>query len=63
MDFLQLAGKTILVFGAANKKSVAFYIGRTLAECGANVVWSVRSEARRESVAKLLRSWIQDGER
>jgi enoyl-[acyl-carrier protein] reductase I len=53
-DFLQLAGKTILVFGVANKKSVAYHIGRGLGEAGANVVYVVRSAARRESVAKIL---------
>jgi enoyl-[acyl-carrier protein] reductase I len=42
------------VFGVANRKSVAWCIGRTLAEAGAEVVYVVRSEARRESVAKLL---------
>lgn len=53
-DFLRLAGKTILVFGVANRKSVAFHIGRVLAEAGANVVYVVRSPARRQSVEKLL---------
>jgi enoyl-[acyl-carrier protein] reductase I len=33
---------------------VAYHIGRALAEAGANVVYVVRSEARRESVAKIL---------
>lgn len=55
MDFLQLAGKTILVFGVANKKSVAWHIGKTLEEVGATVVYVVRSPARRESVSKLMR--------
>ena len=32
MDFLQLTGKTIVVFGVANKKSVAWHIGKTLEE-------------------------------
>ncbi|MFT5303397.1 MAG: enoyl-[acyl-carrier protein] reductase I [Mariniblastus sp.] len=54
MDFLQLAGKTIVVFGVANKKSVAWHIGKTLEEQGANVVYVVRSPARRESVTKLM---------
>jgi len=53
-DFLQLAGKTLLVFGVANKKSVAYAVGQTLAAAGAQVVYVVRSEERRESVAKLL---------
>ena len=54
MDYLQLTGKTVLVMGVANRKSVAFHAGRLLTEAGANVVYSVRSEERRESVRKLL---------
>jgi enoyl-[acyl-carrier protein] reductase I len=54
MDFLQLQDKTVLVFGVANRKSVAFHAGRVLSEVGARVVYVVRSEARRESVAKLV---------
>jgi enoyl-[acyl-carrier protein] reductase I len=54
MDFLQLSGKTILVFGVANRKSVAFHVGRVLAEAGAKAVYVVRSDERRQSVAPLL---------
>lgn len=54
MDFLGLSGKTLLVFGVANRKSVAYHIGRVLGEAGANVVYAVRSPQRRESVAKFL---------
>ena len=54
MDFLQLAGKQILVFGVANRKSVAWHVARTLEETGAKVAYVVRSEARRASLAKLL---------
>jgi len=54
MDWLQLSGKTILVFGVANRKSVAYHVGRTLAECGAEVIYVVRSPERKESLAKLL---------
>ena len=54
MDFLQLAGKSFLVFGVANRKSVAFHIGQVLREAGANVVYVVRSPERKESVSKLL---------
>ena len=53
-DFLQLAGKSILVFGVANKKSVAWHIAKTLTEVGAQVVYVVRSEARQQSVQKLV---------
>ncbi len=44
MDFLQLAGKSIVVFGVANRKSVAWHVGRVLEEAGAKVVYVVRSE-------------------
>jgi len=53
-DFLQLSGATVLVTGVANKKSVAWLTARTLEEQGARVIYSVRSEARRNSLAKLL---------
>ena len=53
-DFLQLTGKTILVFGVANRKSVAWFVAKSLEEQGARVVFSVRSEARRESLATQL---------
>lgn len=54
MDFLGVSGKTFLVTGVANRKSVAWHIARVLTENGARVIYSVRSPARRESVRKLL---------
>jgi len=54
MDFLRLAGKDFLVFGVANRKSVAYHIGKQLESCGARVVYVVRSIQRRDSVAKSL---------
>ena len=53
-DFLQLSGKNILVFGVANRKSVAWHIAKTLEEQGARVVYSVRSEARKQSLEAQL---------
>src|SRR5688572_11878645 len=53
-DFLQLAGKRILVMGVANRKSVAWQIARVLVEAGAEVVYAVRSEERREAVRPLV---------
>lgn len=53
-DFLQLADKSILVFGVANRKSVAWHVGRVLEESGAKVVYVVRSPQRREAISKLL---------
>jgi enoyl-[acyl-carrier protein] reductase I len=54
MDFLQLADKSILVFGAANRKSVAWHIGRVLAEAGARCVYVVQNQELKAGVAKLL---------
>ena len=53
-DFLQFAGKRILVMGVANRKSVAWHIGRVLGEAGAEVVYCVRSEERREQLRSLV---------
>jgi enoyl-[acyl-carrier protein] reductase I len=54
MDFLDIAGKTVLVFGVANKKSVAFSVGEVLSEAKAHVIYSVQSAERKESVSKTL---------
>ena len=54
MDFLGMADKTFLVMGVANKKSVAFAIAKQIEQAGGEVIYAVRSEARRESLAKLL---------
>ena len=54
MSFLDLENKNILVTGVANKKSVAWFIAKTLEEEGANVIYSVRSEDRKKSLEKLL---------
>jgi enoyl-[acyl-carrier protein] reductase I len=53
-DFLNLSGKTFLVFGVANRKSVAWHIARSLEEQGARVVYSVRSDERKKSLESLL---------
>jgi enoyl-[acyl-carrier protein] reductase I len=53
-DFLQIAGKTFLVQGVANRKSVAWFIARLLEEQGARVVYAVRSESRKKSLETLL---------
>ena len=37
-DFLNLSGKAFLVFGVANRKSVAWFVGRSLEEQGARVI-------------------------
>ena len=58
MSFLGLENKNILVTGVANKKSVAFYIGKTLEKEGANILYSVRTEERKRQLEKILeQSW------
>ncbi len=54
MCFLRLANKKIIVFGLANKKSVACAIGKVLAEEGAEVIHVVRSEQRAATARKLF---------
>ena len=54
MGFLGLDGKTIAVFGVANKKSVGFQTGKVLEEAGARVVYVMHTEARREELTKRL---------
>jgi len=54
MDFLQLAGKKILIFGVANRKSVAYHISRVVTEAGAECVYVVQNDAIRQSLSRLL---------
>jgi enoyl-[acyl-carrier protein] reductase I len=53
MDFLQLSGKTILLFGVANRKSVAYHIARVVSEAGAKCVYVVQNDEVRHNVEKL----------
>jgi len=54
MDFLQLAGRSILIMGVANRKSVAWHVAQILKEAGADVLYAVRSTARQDSIRKLV---------
>lgn len=53
-DFLQLAGKTILVCGVANKKSIAWHAAKALQEAGALIIYAVRSQKRRDELMALI---------
>jgi enoyl-[acyl-carrier protein] reductase I len=59
VDWLGLTGKTVLVTGLKNKKSVAWHAGTRLSEAGANVVWSVHDEPRAADARKLLPAGAQ----
>jgi enoyl-[acyl-carrier protein] reductase I len=54
MDFLQLGGKTVLVFGVANRRSVAYHVACVLEAAGAQCVHVVQNQQIRQSVEKLL---------
>ena len=54
MSFLELEGNKIVVFGLANKKSVACVIAKVLVQEGAEVIHVVRSEQRAETAKKLF---------
>jgi len=54
VDYLGIAGKTYVIFGVANKKSVAYAITEVLQEAGAEVVQVVQNNSVKETVAKIL---------
>ena len=65
MNYLQLEGKRFVVMGVANKKSVAYFVGKALETNGALVEYVVRSEKRRDEVSKLFPGrpvWVCDVE-
>ncbi len=55
-DFLQLAGKTILVCGVANRKSVAWHVAQLLRAAECRVIYSVRTPERKVQLGQLLGS-------
>ena len=72
MSFLDLKGKTFLVVGVANRKSVAFSVAKLLEEEGARIIYSVRRKANSKAffpgnlflfatlkMKSKLRSWDQ----
>lgn len=54
MSFLKLENKTFLITGVANKKSVAYFVAKTLLEEKANCVFSVQTPTHEEAVLKLF---------
>jgi enoyl-[acyl-carrier protein] reductase I len=54
MSFITFDNKRIVVFGLANKKSMAFFIARELLAAGAQVIHVVRSEERKKTARKLF---------
>jgi enoyl-[acyl-carrier protein] reductase I len=54
MSFLNLEGKTILIFGLANRKSIGWFTGKLLEEQGVQVLYSVRSEKRKAELSRWI---------
>lgn len=54
MNFLQLNGQKIVIFGVANRKSVAFHIASVLAEAGAELIFSVQKPKAEAVIAKFF---------
>ncbi len=54
MNFLNFSDKCVVIFGLANKKSVACAIAKTLIEEGAKVIHVIRSEDIRKTAKKLF---------
>ncbi len=54
MNLLDFTGKTYLIFGVANRKSIAYFSGKMLENLGATVFYSVRSEKRKIELSRWL---------
>ena len=54
---IDLAGKTGVVFGVANQRSIAWAIAQILHEAGATLAIAYQNERVKKSVAKLVEPW------
>ncbi len=60
MSFLNLEGKTFLLLGVANKRSIAWQAARLLREEGARCLYSVRDERTRKKTHAILGIPLED---
>lgn len=51
---MSLEGKTYLITGVSNRKSVAYHVAQSLAKAGAKLIFSVQSEEHKARVEKLF---------
>jgi enoyl-[acyl-carrier protein] reductase I len=58
---IDLKGKVAVVFGLANKRSIAYSVAQKLAEAGATVVLSYQSDRLKAEAEELLQSLGQSG--
>ena len=55
-----LAGKTGVVFGVANKRSIAWAIAQAWAEAGANLIFNFQGERLKDKVGDLVEAFGED---
>lgn len=55
-----LAGKTGVVFGVANKRSIAWAIAKAWADAGANLIFNYQGERLKDNVTELAESFGAD---
>ncbi|MES2706951.1 MAG: enoyl-ACP reductase [Verrucomicrobiota bacterium] len=60
MSHLPLAGKTALVFGVANKRSIAWAIAQAWAEAGAKLIFNYQGERLKDNVEELAATFGPD---
>ena len=54
---IDLEGKTGIVFGVANHRSIAWAIAQTLHDAGANLAIAYQDQRLKERVVKLTEAW------
>ncbi len=60
MDAQPLAGKTGVVFGVANKRSIAWAIAKAWAAAGARLIFNYQGERLKENVEELVAEFGAD---
>ncbi len=51
---MKLTGKTFLISGVANKKSVAYFTAKVLIDQGSNIIFSAQNETNKSKISKLF---------
>ncbi|MDD0852339.1 SDR family oxidoreductase [Halobacteriovorax sp. GB3] len=54
MDFLKVSGKTFLITGVSNRKSVAFFSAKVLSDSGAKLIFTAQSDEHFARIEKLF---------
>ncbi len=60
MSDLPLSGKTAVVFGVANKRSIAWAIAKAWADAGAKLIFNYQGERLKDNVEQLADSFGED---